>query len=384
MRIDCDFDGGSIVVLSERPSAALLALRHDTNAAFRQWFYFRVAGAGELTEPIRIVDAAGATYPTAWDVYRAWASYDQELWFRVDVELDEGELSILHEPEEETVFYAYFVPYSLARHADLLDEAEATGRCRRTVLGRSLLGRAITALSFGDPAAELQLWLTARQHPGETMAEWFAEGLIGRLLDADDDVAAAILERAAVHVVPNMNPDGSFLGNLRSNAAGVNPNRTWAAPSPATSPEVRCVLEAMQHTGVDFFFDIHGDEQFRYCFVVGSEGNPSYSPRMAALEQRFVEELLAASPDFQDHFRYDRDRPGEGDLSIGNNQVGERFGCLSLTLEMPFKDLVDDPDDDAWGWTPGRSQLLARDSLLAIAGLLDDLRRGPRGRRRAR
>jgi murein tripeptide amidase MpaA len=383
MRIDCDFDGGSIIVLSERPSDARLALRPDTHAEFRQWFYFRVTGVDELTAPIRIVDAARATYPTAWDVYRAWASYDQEYWFRVDVELDGGELSILHEPEEETVFYAYFVPYSLARHATLLDEAAATGRCRRIVLGRSLLGRAITALSFGDPDAELQLWLTARQHPGETMAEWYAEGLIERLLDPDDAVVAAILERAAVHVVPNMNPDGSFLGNLRSNAVGVNPNRTWEAPDPRTSPEVCCVLDAMEQTGVDFFFDIHGDEQFRYCFVVGAEGNPSYSPRMAALERRFVGELLAASPDFQDHFRYDRDRPGEGDLSIGNNQIGERFGCLSLTLEMPFKDLVDDPDTDAWGWTPGRSIQLARDSLVAIAGLLDDLRRGRGGRRGA-
>ena len=374
MRIDCDFDGGSILVLSEDPADVRLALRPDTHAEYLQWFYFRVSDASELTAPIRILGAAGATYPTAWQFYRAYASYDQETWFRVDVELTDGDLAIDHRPEEEVVYYAYFVPYSLARHAALLDGAERSGRCRRRDLGRSHEGRAITELTFGDPEAGLQLWFTARQHPGETMAEWYAEGLIERLLDEDDAVVSYLLERAAIHVVPNMNPDGSVRGNLRCNALGVNPNRTWDRPTRAASPEVRCVLAAMDAAGVDFFLDAHGDEQFRHCFVVGAEGNPSYSRRIAGLERRFVEELLLASSDFQDHLCYDRDLPGEGDLSIANNQVGERFDCLSLTLEMPFKDLVDDPEDDAWGWTPNRSKQLARDTLSALADLLRELR----------
>ena len=45
--------------------------------------------------------------------------------------------------------------------------------------------------------------------------------------------------------VPNMNPDGSWRGHLRTNAAGANLNREWAAPSAQRSPEVLLVRAKM-------------------------------------------------------------------------------------------------------------------------------------------
>lgn len=48
----------------------------------------------------------------------------------------------------------------------------------------------MSLLVVGDPSADKKkVWITARQHPGETMAEWFMEGFIDRLLDEDDGVA---------------------------------------------------------------------------------------------------------------------------------------------------------------------------------------------------
>jgi murein tripeptide amidase MpaA len=374
MDIDCDFDGGSIVVLSDNPDGVRLSLREDTQAEFRQWFYFRISGAKELTAPVRIVGIDESSYPGAWEFYRAYASYDQETWFRVETEIDDGDLVIEHLPDEDTVYFAYFVPYSQMRQAVLLDQAAASGRCQRIDLGRTVENRSISAVVFGDTDAPLKIWFTARQHPGETMSQWFAEGLIERLLEDENVVVETLLKRAVIYVVPNMNPDGSVHGNLRSNAIGVNLNRMWEKPTAKKSPEVLCVLSAMTRTGVDFYLDAHGDEQFRYCFVVGAEGNPSYSPRIAALEQQFVANLVSENVDFQDRVRYDRDPPGEGDLSIANNQVGERFDCASFTLEMPFKDLVEDEDDDAWGWTPQRSKNLAHSALVALAAMIDNLR----------
>ena len=44
------------------------------------------------------------------------------------------------------------------------------------MLGKSVEGRDMTLLTFGEAAeSKLSVWVTARQHPGETMAEWFAE-----------------------------------------------------------------------------------------------------------------------------------------------------------------------------------------------------------------
>ena len=103
-------------------------------------------------------------------------------------------------------------------------------------LGQTLDGREIDYFRIGG--GPIQVWLYARQHPGETMAEWWMEGALERLLDEADPVARRLREKATFHIVPNMNPDGTFRGHLRTNAAGTNLNREWHAPSLERSPEV--------------------------------------------------------------------------------------------------------------------------------------------------
>src|SRR3546814_20321687 len=90
-------------------------------------------------------------------------------------------------------------------------------------------------LSFGS--GPKPLWVIGRQHPGESMCGWFMEGLVGRLTDPYDAVARAVMARSTLRVVPNMNPDGVFLGHLRTNAAAANLNREWREPSPEHSHE---------------------------------------------------------------------------------------------------------------------------------------------------
>jgi murein tripeptide amidase MpaA len=59
---------------------------------------------------------------------------------------------------------------------------------------------------------------------------------------------------------------------------------------------------------------------------------------------------------------------------MSTNQLANRFGpshgCVSMTLEMPFKDYAEFPDP-AQGWSPERSRLLARDCLAALAEWLE-------------
>jgi murein tripeptide amidase MpaA len=229
-------------------------------------------------------------------------------------------------------------------------------------------------LVVGDSAPEKRkVWIIARQHPGETMAQWLMEGLLGRLLDEEDGTARALLENNQFFIVPNMNPDGSARGHLRTNALGINLNREWAEPSIEKSPEVKHVLDKMQQTGVDLFLDIHGDEAIPYNFVAGTEGNPNYDERIAKLESTFKQSLMATTPEFQDEFGYPKDKPGEANLTIACNAVGHKFNCLAYTLEMPFKDNADLPDE-SYGWSPVRCQQLGEDLLVAIRAVSATLR----------
>ena len=64
------------------------------------------------------------------------------------------------------------------------------------------------------------------------------EGMVNRLVDHSDPVVNAVLQKAVIYLVPNMNPDGSRRGHLRTNAVGANLNREWDKASPENSPEV--------------------------------------------------------------------------------------------------------------------------------------------------
>ncbi|TMN94177.1 M14 family zinc carboxypeptidase, partial [Pseudoalteromonas sp. S407] len=67
----------------------------------------------------------------------------------------------------------------------------------------TLDGRDMTVLRIGEPSADKKaIWITARQHPGETMAEWFVEGLLHKLLDDEDPHAAKLLSKAVFYIVP--------------------------------------------------------------------------------------------------------------------------------------------------------------------------------------
>jgi murein tripeptide amidase MpaA len=246
IKISHQFDAGAIeLVDAASPADISLRLRKDSHAEFSQWFYFRLQGARDADCTMRIVNAGQASYPDGWVGYQAVASYDRRRWFRVPTSYQDGVLAISHRPQHDSVYYAYFEPYSFERHLDLLGRLSRHPQVRIEDLGNTVDGRDLNLVIAGNPDAASKVWIIARQHPGETMAEWFVEGLLDALLDVHNPHARALLRQAAFYIVPNMNPDGAVRGNLRTNAAGANLNREWVTPSLETSPEVFHVRERM-------------------------------------------------------------------------------------------------------------------------------------------
>jgi len=113
-------------------------------------------------------------------------------------------------------------------------------------------------VQVGTPSADkATIWVICRQHPGEPMAEWFAEGLLERLTGAAAAAPAAaaavdaaaeggggggadpevqqLLERAVLYIVPNMNPDGSIRWGLVGEA-GNRPGRMYGSHAPVAAP----------------------------------------------------------------------------------------------------------------------------------------------------
>lgn len=372
IQITAAFDSGNIVVHEISGTRAELSIRKDKDSEFFQWFHFRVTCEIGDTLEFNINGLKDSAYPQGWPGYNACVSEDREYWGRAESSYDEdkGTLSIHYTAASNIVWFAYFAPYSMDRHRDLIAEMASVEDVTCRTLGHSLEGQPIDCLSMGE--GEKQVWLYARQHPGESMAEWWMEGALEMLADLADPHARALLQKCQFHIVPNMNPDGSFKGHLRTNYAGTNLNREWHEPTAEKSPEVLCVRSAMDESGVDFAIDVHGDEAIPAVFIAGFEGIPSWTDDMGRKYNAYRDRLAARTPDFQTELGYPTAAKGKANLSMSTNQVAERFGAIAMTLEMPFKDNRDLPDEEQ-GWSPERCKLLARECLATLAELVDEI-----------
>jgi murein tripeptide amidase MpaA len=382
LTISSSFDAGNIRVIRQVGDTADLEIVHDHMSDFYQWFSFRVGGAAGREITLRITNCAGSAYPHGWPDYKAVMSLDREEWVRISsTSYADGVLTMKLTPPQDLVWIAYFAPYSMERHHDLVTQTAALPGVGYASLGKSLDGQDIDCLAIGEGA--LSVWLYARQHPGETMAEWWMEGALEKLTDDDDPVARVLRKECTFNVVPNMNPDGSRRGHLRTNAVGVNLNREWHAPSAEKSPEVLCVRNAMDRTPPDFAMDVHGDEAIPANFLAGFEGIPSITDRQQSLFDLFGETLERLSPDFQRQKGYEIAAPGQANMSMSTTQLAERYGCVSMTLEMPFKDNFDLPDE-VYGWSPQRSKYLAYACLDALHAVLPELKKAKAERGKAK
>ncbi len=332
--ISSAFDSGNIIVRScVDPLNVELEIRRDAGEEHLQWFHFRVSGACGQNLRLRITNAGTSSYPRGWENYRACRSSDRENWKRVETKYVGGELIIEDTPRSDIVYYAYFAPYSLERHYDLIARCAAHPLVTAERLGSTPDGRDLDLLRIGDATAgKKPCWMIARQHPGETMAEWLVEGMLTRLLDADDPLAQGLFGQAVFYVVPNMNPDGSARGHLRCNALGVNLNREWEQPSLEKSPEVYLVREKMLKTGVSFALDVHGDEALPYNFIAGADGVASLSESIHAARQILQRYAAASISGLSNRVR----------LSASCSRTGQLEDCYQLDSRAVWR-TFDDP-----------------------------------------
>ena len=196
--------------------------------------------------------------------------------------------------------------------------------------------------------------MIARQHPGEPQAEWYAEQLVEQLMASSPE----LFEQYTFRVVPNMNPDGTYFGNLRTNAKGNDLNRMWQSATQDNAPEVYHVLQKMQEIGVDLFLDIHSDEEIPEPFLDRAHFHcPEANEALEKQETDFMHFYMQYQSGMQNELNYgEADRTNPREMTIASVAVGQRFGCPAWTLEMPTKS----------GWMPEHCKALASDFFVVL------------------
>src|SRR3546814_17242111 len=84
--------------------------------------------------------------------------------------------------------------------------------------------------------------------------------------------------------------------------------------------------------------DVHGDEAIPAVFLAGFEGIPSLKAGQTEAFLAFQSALAANTPDFQTDLGYEQAAPGQAHMTMSTTQLAERFGAVSMTLEMPLTD----------------------------------------------
>ncbi len=339
MEIASDFYGGNIEMVHP-PSGGTLRLRlvPDPTLGFRQWFYFRIdAPDGSALRSIEI-DMAGALVPAGWPDYQAFKSHDNRAWERTATHFEADHLVLSHDPSHRTTYYAYFPPYQPENYERLHALFEADARMSVETLCQSGDDDKLDLASIGsEREAALKIWVIGRQHPGEVQASWWIDGFVRRLLDRDDAEAGRLLDVARLHIVPNMNPDGSRRGHHRTNRHGRNLNASWDLPSPDLTPAVHATLGRMLATGVDFCLDVHGDEELPYVFVANVDRISPIPDEIASVCDAFQVNLAACDPNFLPNSGRTRPHTLSNPLSFCSPQIMRRFRMPAVTLELPYK-----------------------------------------------
>ncbi|CAM4246001.1 M14 family metallopeptidase [Pseudoalteromonas byunsanensis] len=352
--IHSDFESGSIEVINASNAQNIeLNISKDNQACTRQWFYFAVENSLIEPQQLKLCNAAKVSFLNAWQNYQVFASYNNVDWFRVATQYQNEQLIINNDVTEHIVYYAYFVPYPLARQYQLNHRLQQNHHVMTEQIGKSTLGENMTLLRIGDHHEQAKkVWLIARQHPGETMAQWIIDGLLEHYLE-NTTTFTRQFANIEFYIVTNMNPDGSKLGNHRTNAQGVNLNRQWQDPDPASCPEVAAVKQAMESYGVDLFIDIHGDEQLAYNFMMVEGSHP-----MGKALKRSLHQL---NSDFQIKYDYNTPNDEVNDSAISSccgcapkaystatQYVYQKFGVAAILLEASFKPLAGKVQTSRW------------------------------------
>jgi protein MpaA len=162
---------------------------------------------------------------------------------------------------------------------------------QRLTLGRSLQGRPITAVEFGDPGAERKLVVVGCIHGNEPAGIAIARQLERLAPPAGTDV----------WVIENLNPDG-VAANTRQNAGGVDLNRNfsygwqplespgalmYSGPGSLSEPESRLAVDFLTKVRptVSIWYHQHLD------LVDLSGGDASLEQRYAAMVGLKTEQL---------------------------------------------------------------------------------------------
>ena len=292
-KIDADFVGGNIDVLSIEGDRVVVERQLRDTAV--EWFYWA----------FRVTGAAGRTLTFEFDApksrlgfYGPAVSHDLEHFTWLDSRNDEKSFTYTFGEDEDVV---YFTHHMLYRPERFLRYAAQKGLEVGT-LCEGRLGSAVPMVEFGE--GERTIVLTARHHCCESTGNYVLEGVL-------DSLVGDVPTGYRVLCVPFVDYDGVVAGDQGKERAPHDHNRDYI--DNPIYPETKALMAYMNAHPTAFLFDFHSPfhkgGSNDYPFIV--KGSVEKMEKIDRMGDLFAESIT------EDSMAYRR----EWDLAVGESWV---------------------------------------------------------------
>jgi predicted deacylase len=305
-------------ILGAREFAIFVTPEHAPPINPSPWYAFRYSAAGSEGISVRL------QYSGFRHRYAPWLTQGGTAT-QLSAEVSEDRSTVrLNLPAGQGIVAAHQL-FGGSRYQKSIDRLASLPNAERIELGRSLDGRPLTAVRFGDPTAPALVILLGRQHPPEVTGALAMEAFLHELANQDGRLAHSGVQFLAI---PQINPDGVARGHWRANHGGKDLNRDWGDFSQPETRAIKAWLDTLP-SGVKpiAMVDFHSTD--RNLFYVQSEAD------MGERQERFLSSWLKASQAFMPDYPFSIERrdanPG---LGTAKNWFHRTYDIPAYTYEV--------------------------------------------------
>jgi len=254
------------------------------------WYAFKVWAKNKKEISIRLVYPEGSRHrydPQLSTDGRKWKYLDQS--FITEIEKGTGTSGPSSRPKSIVMRLQigrkplWVSAQELTNSTRVFAWIAQTARKKKALLediGRSIEGRPLRMLKFGDLESKKNILIISRQHPPEVTGYFAMQAFVDDLLD-DSKLSKQFRREYAIFVIPLMNPDGVDNGHWRHNMGGIDLNRDWTT---FNQPEGRQVSEFLKkreaETGGKFYFGIDFHSTWNDIYYPMTPDNPGNMPNL--------------------------------------------------------------------------------------------------------
>ncbi len=337
VKFDANFESGNLKTVTTTDSVHYTVTTNEDIGG--RWFYFRISGVNNKFINVNVSNS---------DVSRAMYSYDNKNYSRF-TESESPQVNVFEKTyEQDTVFVAYYTPYTFSYLQLRLSEWEESPFVILDTIGYTPQNLPMQQMKITDPtvpdSSKLKVWIHARTHPGETPSSWHFDGIVQELL-SNSEVVNDYLSNVVFYMVPFVNPDGVYYGRSRTNFEGIDLESNWDKADSETAKEVKILKQRLTEINSDRiisnFLNMHS-QAASYCtfwiHTPGTTSNLFYSKEYQFANLNASDIPYFAQEDFNESTL--KSKFPEGWLW---NHYGS--SVMALTYETPYNNYLKSSND---------------------------------------